>query len=198
MDYIALCGIALGLSMDAFAVSITNGATNHRVKPRIIFKLALKLALSFGFFQAFMPMLGWLIGKAGESIINAVDHWIALILLSYLGIKMIIESNKNTAEEEERPEQTDIHFRTLLILSIATSIDALVTGVILPSAVRASTVTAMLLSVGIIGMITFLLCFIGVYIGKNFGRFLSTKAELFGGVVLTGIGIKIFIEHMFM
>ncbi|QEY34008.1 manganese efflux pump [Caproiciproducens galactitolivorans] len=197
MDYLSLCGIALGLSMDAFAVSITNGATNHRAKPVVTFKLAVKLALSFGFFQAFMPMLGWLIGKAGESIINAVDHWIALLLLSYLGIKMIIESNKN-GSDEECPLQADIHFRTLMILSVATSIDALVTGVLLPSAVGASTVTAMLLSVGIIGLITFCLCFIGVYIGKNFGRLLSTKAELFGGIVLTGIGIKIFIEHMFM
>lgn len=193
MDYISLFGIALGLSMDAFAVSITNGATNRRVNPRF----AIKLALSFGFFQAFMPMLGWMVGKAGASIIEAVDHWIALLLLSYLGIKMIIESNKEPADKEVPPEQTDIRFRTLLILSIATSIDALVTGILLPSAVGASTVALMLVSVGIIGMVTFLLSFIGVYIGKNFGRLLSTKAELFGGVVLTGIGVKIFIEHMF-
>nr|WP_319488035.1 manganese efflux pump MntP family protein [uncultured Caproiciproducens sp.] len=193
MDYISLTGIALGLAMDAFAVSITNGATIQKVTP----KFAFKLSFSFGLFQAFMPMLGWTIGKVGESFINTVDHWVALILLSYLGIRMIVESTKKTEDKRQNQKQIDISFKTLIALSVATSIDALATGIILPSAVGAKTVTLMFLSVGIIGVITFVLSIIGVYVGKKFGKLLSSKAELFGGVVLTGIGIKIFIDHMF-
>lgn len=193
MDYISLVGIALGLAMDAFAVSITNGATIRKVTPRF----SLKLAFSFGLFQAFMPMLGWLIGKAGEDFINAVDHWIALVLLSYLGIRMMMESSKQPEEKSTGQRQNDIGFKTLVTLSVATSIDALATGILLPSAVGAKTAALMVSSVGIIGTVTFFLCLIGVYIGKNFGKLLSSKAELFGGIVLTGIGVKIFVEHMF-
>ena len=145
MDYVSLIGIAVGLSMDAFAVSITSGATIRTVTPRF----AIKISLSFGAFQAIMPVLGWLVGKAGESFINSVDHWVALILLSYLGIKMIIESKKKNSCETAVQKQDDLSFKTLMTLSIATSIDALATGIILPSAVGASTITLMLLSVGI-------------------------------------------------
>ncbi|MBW7573974.1 manganese efflux pump MntP [Caproiciproducens faecalis] len=193
MDFISLVGIALGLAMDALAVSITNGATVRKVTP----KFSLKLALSFGLFQAVMPMLGWLVGKAGESFISTVDHWVAFILLSYLGIRMMVESAKEPEERNAGQKQNDISFKTLMTLSVATSIDALATGIILPSAVGARTGAAMALSVGIIGAVTFFLCLAGVYIGKNFGKLLTSKAELFGGVVLTGIGIKIFVEHMF-
>lgn len=94
MDYVSLCGIAVGLAMDAFAVSITNGAVTKRVTPRFAFKVA----LCFGLFQAGMPAAGWLVGKAGESIIKAVDHWIALILLSYIGISMIVESHSKKSQ----------------------------------------------------------------------------------------------------
>lgn len=193
MDYVSLVGIALGLAMDAFAVSITKGATIRKVTP----KFSLKLSFSFGLFQALMPILGWTIGKAGESFISAVDHWVAFILLSYLGIRMIIESNKAPEEKNSDQKENDINFKTLITLSVATSIDALATGIILPSTVGAKNAAAMMISVGIIGAITFILCAAGIYIGKNFGRLLSSKAELFGGVVLTGIGIKIFMEHMF-
>lgn len=193
MDYVSLAGIALGLSMDAFAVSITSGATIKNVTPRF----AIKTSLSFGIFQAIMPVIGWLVGKAGESFISSVDHWVALILLSYLGIKMIVESRKKNSCETAVQKQDDLSLKTLMTLSVATSIDALATGIILPSAVGASTITLMLLSVGIIGAITFLLCMIGVYLGKNFGRLCSPIADILGGAVLIIIGIKIFIEHMF-
>lgn len=194
MDYFSLCGIAVGLAMDAFAVCITSGAVTRRVNALF----AAKLAFTFGIFQAVMPMLGWMIGKAGESIINAVDHWIALILLGYLGINMILEARKNIRCGKTDVRQDDIPLKSLLALAVATSIDALATGLILPNAVGASTLPLMTASVAVIGGITFLICFAGVYIGKEFGALLSCKAEIFGGIVLIGIGCKIFIDHMFL
>jgi putative Mn2+ efflux pump MntP len=191
MDYITLIGIAVGLAMDAFAVSITNGAA---INKNVTAKFTFKLAFSFGLFQALMPMIGWIIGKAGENLINAIDHWIALILLSYLGINMIIESKKTN---ENAVSINDISFKSLIAFSVATSIDALATGVILPSTVGAQTIGLMLISVGIIGLITFVLCYFGVYIGKNFGKMCSSKVQIIGGLVLIGIGIKIFIEDVF-
>lgn len=193
MDYVSLIGIAIGLSMDAFAVSITNGAITRKVT----FAFAVKLAFCFGIFQAAMPMIGWMVGKAGESFINAVDHWVALFLLAYLGIQMIVESRKKAHCGEFSSKQNNISLQKLVALAVATSIDALITGIILPSAVRASTIPLMLLSIGIIGMITFVICLIGVYIGKKFGILCSSKAEVVGGIVLIGIGAKIFVEHMF-
>ena len=193
MDYFSVAGIAVGLSMDALAVSITNGALTKRVTPRF----ALKIAFFFGLFQSVMPTIGWLIGKAGESFISAVDHWVALILLSYIGINMIVESRKKKGAGLECVRQDDIPMKTLLTLSVATSIDALATGVILPSAVGASTPALMGVSVLLIGLITFLICFAGVYAGKKFGTLCAGRAEILGGIVLIVIGLKIFIEHMF-
>lgn len=197
MDYISLVGIAVGLSMDAFAVCITNGAVCRRenVTPRF----ALRMAASFGFFQALMPMVGWLIGKAGESLISCVDHWIALLLLCYLGGKMVYEAvKKMRSGEQEECRAENVSFRTLMALSVATSIDALATGIILPSAVGAYSLTLMLVSVGAIGLITFCIGFAGVFLGKTFGMLIAGKAEILGGVVLVAIGLKIFIEHMFL
>ena len=190
MDIVALAGIAVGLSMDAFAVSVTNGAVCQKANLRF----ALKLALSFGFFQALMPTIGWLAGKAAENFISSVDHWVALILLCFIGTQMLVEAFKNEQDEECR---MDVPLKTLMALSIATSIDALATGIILPSAVGASTIPLMLSAVGIIGFITFVICIAGVYLGKKFGAMLSKKAEILGGLVLIVIGLKIFIEHMF-
>ena len=189
MDFFSLTGIAVGLSMDAFAVSIANGAATRRVRPAF----ALKLAGCFGGFQAVMPILGWLIGKAGESFISAVDHWVALILLSIIGIQMLREARHC---ESTGCLQDDIPTKTLLTLAVATSIDALATGIILPSAVGASTPQLMLLSVCLIGIITLILCWAGVYIGKKFGDLFTSKAQIIGGLVLIAIGIKIFVEHM--
>lgn len=193
MDYFSVLGIAVGLAMDAFAVSITNGAVTKHVTPRF----ALKIAFFFGLFQSIMPMAGWLIGKAGENIIGAVDHWVALILLGYLGINMIVESLKKKRAGLECIRQDDIPFKTLLTLSVATSIDALATGVLLPSAVHASTPLLMMISVLLIGSITFAISFAGVYIGKRFGTICAGRAEIIGGLVLIGIGLKVFIDHMF-
>lgn len=194
MDYVSLAGIALGLSMDAFAVSITNGAVTKKVN--LLF--AIKVAFCFGAFQALMPMIGWMVGKAGEQFISTVDHWVALLLLGYLGIQMIVESRKKAHCGEAGVKQDDISLKRLIAFAVATSIDALVSGVILPTAVGASTITLMFLSISIIGIITFVICLIGVYIGKKFGILCSARAEVFGGIVLIGIGLKIFIEHMFL
>lgn len=191
MDYLSLAGIAVGLSMDACAVSVANGAVIRNPSPRF----ALKLAVSFGGFQAGMPVLGWLIGKAGEQIIGAVDHWVALLLLGFIGIQMLREARKCGGE---LCMQEDLPMRRVLALALATSIDALATGVILPSAVGADTAARMLLSVGTIGCTTLVLSFTGVYLGKKCGDLLSSRAETAGGILLIAIGAKIFIEHMWL
>ncbi len=193
MDYFSLCGIAAGLAMDALAASITSGACTRRVGCRF----ALKLAFFFGLFQGLMPMAGWLVGKAGESVIQAVDHWIALILLGYLGVSMMLEARRKRKQGDPRPLRDDIPMKSILAMAVATSIDALATGVILPSAVGASTARLMAVSVLLIAVITFAICFAGVFVGHRFGTLCAGRAETAGGAVLAGIGVKIFIEHMF-
>ncbi len=191
MDYIALTGIAFGLAMDAFAVSIADGAA----APKIRFRFALRIGAAFGFFQGFLPFLGWLLGKAGQELIQSADHWIALLLLSYLGGQMILESRQKRAGC--LPERREITLRILMTQAVATSIDALATGVLLPSAVGASTPALMLLSVCGIGAVTFFLCTSGVYLGRKFGCMLAGRAETLGGAVLILIGIRIALEHVF-
>ena len=191
MDYISLIGIAVGLSMDAFAVSITNGAVLKKVN----WLTALKIAACFGIFQGAMPFLGWFIGKVGEQLIHTVDHWIALILLCYLGIKMIWDARKK--DETNLCKKNTLKTKTLLAMAVATSIDALATGEILPSAVGAETLLQMIYSIAAISIITFILCLAGVFLGKKFGCFLQNKSGIVGGIVLIGIGIKIFVEQMF-
>lgn len=177
--------------MDAFAVSITNGA----VAKKVTFRFAMAVAVTFGLFQAVMPMLGWLVGKAGESFISRIDHWVALVLLCYIGIQMILEALAAN-QETSKPFQKDLDFKMLITLAFATSIDALATGIILPSAVGASNVVLLLLSVCLIGLITFFLCQFGVFLGRQCGSFLSGKAELLGGAVLILMGFKILATHL--
>ncbi|MCI9272805.1 MAG: manganese efflux pump [Clostridiales bacterium] len=193
MDYLSLLGIAIGLSMDAFAVSVTNGAVTRGLR----IAHALKIAVCFGLFQAVMPMIGWAIGKAGEGLISQLDHWIAFVLLGYIGGKMIYDAWKDRNKETECQSRNPIGFRMLIVMAIATSIDALATGIILPSAVGASTVALMGYAVSIIGVTTFAISLSGVFIGKKFGDLFCSKAELLGGFVLVFIGTKILIEHLF-
>lgn len=193
MDYFSLIGIAIGLAMDAFAVSVTNGAVTKNVKTTF----ATKVGLSFGLFQMLMPIIGWIVGKASESLIANVDHFIAFVLLGYIGGNMIIEScKKREYQITKQQKQNDIELKTLLTLSLATSIDALATGVILPSSIGAENIYAMLTAVSIIGAITFVLSFAGVYIGKCFGSLLSKSSSTIGGVVLIIIGTKILVKHL--
>jgi putative Mn2+ efflux pump MntP len=184
MDLISIFVIALGLAMDAFAVSITSGVTLKLFRA----KSALRLAVFFGGFQAIMPFLGWLAGSTFHNYIQAFDHWIAFGLLSFIGSKMIYESFLiETAENKCDPDK----IATIFLLAIATSIDALAVGLSF-SILQ----VAILLPIIIIGLVTFSLSLAGVYIGVKFGSWFENKMEFIGGVVLIGIGIKILLEHL--
>jgi len=184
MDVLSIVFIALGLAMDAFAVSITSGITIQCMKV----KSAFTIALFFGLFQAIMPVIGWLSGIALKDLISGLDHWIAFGLLSIIGVKMIYESSRLKADRE-RIDPLSISI--LFMLSIVTSIDALVIGVSLSFLDVAIALPAI-----IIGVITFALSFIGVYVGGSLGHFFERKIEIAGGVVLIGIGVKILVEHL--
>jgi putative Mn2+ efflux pump MntP len=178
MDIISIIFIAFGLAMDAFAVSVTSGITIKQLKVRN----ALRIALFFGAFQAFMPVIGWLAGLSLRAIISSVDHWIAFGLLFFVGCKMIYESLKlESGERTVNPLDVSI----LLMLSVATSIDALAVGVSF-AFLKVSIATPVV----IIGVVA------GVYIGDRFGHFFDKKIEIAGGLILIGIGLKILIEHL--
>ncbi|MEE0858835.1 MAG: manganese efflux pump [Acutalibacteraceae bacterium] len=194
MDYFSVICIAIGLAMDAFAVSVSNGALTRNLK----LSYAFKLAFFFGIFQLGMPIIGWTVGKAGEAFITSIDHWIAFVLLAFIGGEMIIDYIKEFKENCRLEQRDKLSTRTIIMLAVATSIDALATGIILPSAVGANTTALMLSAVIIIGLITFIICLTGVYLGKLFGCLFSKHANLFGGIVLILIGLKILLEHLFM
>lgn len=174
--------IALSLAMDAFSVSMTHGLANKSFKPNN----ALKLGVSFGSFQAIMPMLGWLAGVSIIYLISGFDHWIAFGLLCFVGGRMIHESTKKGTEKLI----SSLSVGTLLMLSVATSIDALAVGMSL-SFLNVPIVTPAI----IIGLVTFSLSFAGVYLGNRFGHFLGNKVEVLGGVILITIGLRILLEH---
>jgi len=184
MSFVTIVFIAIGLAMDAFAVSITSGAAYKQLHLRH----TLRMALFFGGFQAFMPLIGALAGLSFREYIADYDHWIAFIILAAVGGKMIYESFKIT-ETEKNFSPTNI--LVLLVLSVATSIDALAIGITL-SLVAASIVTA----VTVIGLVTFVLSYLGVMIGKRFGHIFENKIEAFGGIILIILGVKILLEHM--
>ncbi len=185
MEFISILVIALGLSMDAFAVSLTSGAAYKELR----IKHAFRMALFFGGFQAFMPLIGALAGLGLKSYIQEADHWIAFSILSVVGGKMIYESFKiDTTEKNFHPS----NILVLLTLSVATSIDALAVGITL-SLVALNIITAVI----IIGLVTFVLSYIGVYIGKKFGHFFENKIEAIGGLILIMLGIKILLRHLF-
>lgn len=184
MHVINIVIIGLGLSMDAFAVSVGNGINLKAEK----FKTALKAGVFFGLFQAFMPLIGWTVGINLKSFISSFDHWIAFGLLVVIGLKMIRESSKLNRDK------SGINFssvKVLFILAVATSIDALIIGVSF-----AFINAPIFMSVIIIGAITFTLSFIGVFMGNRFGAFFGKKAEIIGGLILILIGTKILISHV--
>ena len=194
MGIINIIVIGLGLAMDALAVSITSGLTVRRVRIRY----ALKLALSFAGFQALMPVIGWLAGIRFSEKIRTVDHWVAMLLLAAIGIKMILDTVKENAKSggaQAVPSYGgEVGMRTLVVLAIATSIDALAVGVSF-SCADVNRVSILLLDAGAIGATTFLLCFPGVYIGRRFGAAFRGKAGVIGGILLIGMGVKIFVER---
>ena len=184
MSLLEIILISISLAMDAFAVSVASGVALKRCCIRD----ALKIALSFGLFQAIMPVIGWLAGLTVKAYICKFDHWIAFGLLAFIGFKMIAESGQlNDRERKTHP----LAFGTLMMLSVATSIDALAVGLSL-----AILHVRLWLPVLIIGLITFVMSFGGVYIGDRMGHFFEKHIERIGGVVLIVLGIKILIEHL--
>lgn len=185
MGFIELLLIALGLSMDAFAVAVTDGLCNKGMKKRWI----VMIALVFGVFQGIMPTAGYFLGQTFAERIQKYDHVIALILLTIIGGKMLIEAVENKNEE---CDIVGISFPALLLQGIATSIDALAVGI-----------SFSVLSINIfhaaafISSITFICSIIGVLIGMKFGAIFNKKAQIAGGLILIVIGVKIFIEHTF-
>lgn len=188
MNYINIVLIALGLSMDACSVALINGA----VKSKIKLTFAFKNALFFGVFQFFMPILGIILGNASKSIIYKFSHWISFTLLIYIGISMIYDSLKTDKAKDSFYSDNIIN---LILMAIATSIDAMATGIILPYTTGVNTINLIFIATLLIGTITFILSFIAVYIGNKFGTLLSSKSHLFGGIILISIGLKIIIEH---
>lgn len=184
MGTIEIIVLSLGLAMDATAVAMTDGLSNRKIK----FLKALFIAFMFGLFQALMPLFGYLFGTLFSDLIETFDHWIALLLLGYLGGKMLYDGIKNKEEETTK----ELGFKTILIQAIATSIDAFAVGISF-----ATLHVDIVVAVVVIGIITMLLSLGGVYIGKKFGSLLNNKATILGGLILIGIGLKIFIEHMF-
>ncbi len=185
MSLVELFALAVGLSMDAFAISVTNGLFCNNLKS----KDAIKIGVAFGGAQALMPLIGFLIGSVFETFIKSVDHWIAFLLLLFIGGKMIIDVF--SAEGDEACSRLD--FKSLLIQAIATSIDALAVGI----GFIAYDNLNIGFSVGVIGVVTCVLCIAGVYLGRLAGKKLGKYARIAGGVILVAIGTKILIEHLF-
>ena len=182
MGFIELFLIAVGLSMDAFAVSVCKGLSVKKVGV----KHAALAGLYFGGFQFLMPVIGYLLGFRFESVIETVDHWVAFVLLAFIGGNMIKESFGKAEELND-----DFGVKTMLLMAIATSIDALAVGITF-----AFLEVQIIPAAGLIGVTTFLLSFAGIYIGNVFGARYKSKAELAGGIILVLIGVKILLEHL--
>ncbi|HRU33309.1 MAG TPA: manganese efflux pump MntP family protein [bacterium] len=183
MDMPSILLIALSLAMDAFSVSVTSGITGGKIR----YFNVLKMGFSFGLFQFFMPVLGWLAGSTFRIYIVTIDHWIAFSLLSFVGVRMIWESLK---DEHQTIDPFDN--KTLLLLSISTSIDAFAVGISF-----SFLDVSIFFPVLIIGIITFLLSSAGILMGNGLRHFFEKfNVEIIGGLILIGIGLKILIEHL--
>lgn len=183
MGLIELFLIAVGLSMDAFAVSVCKGLA----MPKCTFKKAAIVGLWFGGFQALMPAIGYILGAQFQEAIASIDHWIAFVLLALIGGNMIHEALDN--DEEESDASLDV--KTMFLLAVATSIDALAIGITF-AFLKVNIIPA----VCFIGIVTFIISFAGVKIGNVFGARYKNKAEIVGGVILILLGLKILLEHL--
>jgi putative Mn2+ efflux pump MntP len=184
MDLLTIIAVALGLSFDTFAVSLSFGVVQNRV----LFWQAVRVAIVLAIFQAGLLVIGFYLGSFVSEIIKAADHWIALALLSFLGIRMIIEGIKRKKEEEARDYSKPL---TLLTIAVGTSIDAFAVGIsfaLLDIKIWSSAI--------IIGIVTFLASMFAIRIGKSAGEKLGKRVEIIGGLILIAIGIKIFLEHV--
>lgn len=186
MSLIEIFIIGIGLAMDCFAVSLSCSISTPCLKKRE----SLKIAFFFGLFQGGMPVLGWLIGKSFYDSVASIDHWIAFSILAIIGIKMIIEALKEGSEKQN----FDIKMmKVLLLLSVATSIDAFVVGMSF-AFLQVSIFSAAIA----IGVITFVISTFGLFLGKQFGAIINSKwAEISGGIILIGIGAKTLIQHLY-
>ncbi|MGL5693750.1 MAG: manganese efflux pump MntP family protein [Peptostreptococcaceae bacterium] len=188
MGLIELFVLAVGLSMDAFAVAVCKGLSMRK----ITLKKAAIVGLYFGIFQGGMPLIGYFLGVQFKDYIMNIDHWIAFILLGFLGIKMIQEAlSKDEDDDIVQDEKEMLSFKNMVVLAIATSIDALAVGITL-AFLQVDIVPAVLF----IGIVTFVLSMIGVKIGNVFGTKYKSKAEFAGGLILICIGSKILLEHL--
>lgn len=184
MDLLLIFSIAIGLSMDAMAVAAATGAAQKDLQVRSAFITA----GFFGLFQAMMPVAGWFVGETIRGTISSFDHWVAFILLFLIGIKMIYESTKgNKTHNIKRP----LALSMLLLMAIATSIDAFAAGLSLSLLNTIIFIPAL-----IIGLTTFTLAFISIFLGKKLGRVFGRRMETVGGIILIAIGIKILVEHL--
>ena len=184
MSYIEVFLIGVGLSMDAFAVAICKGLATEKLNA----KHYLIIGAWFGGFQALMPTVGYLLGSTFESYITAIDHWVAFILLLFIGANMIREA----LSKEENTGDADFGFKKMLLLAVATSIDALAVGITFAVVGSVNIVPSVL----IIGATTFVLSAIGLKVGNVFGAKYKNKAQIAGGIVLILIGLKILLEHL--
>ena len=181
-----LVALAVGLSMDAFAVAVCKGLAMKKATLRA----GAVCGAWFGGFQALMPLIGYFLGTLFAGVIEAFDHWVAFGLLAIIGINMLKEAFGKCSECEN--QDADLSFRTMLVMAVATSIDALAVGISLAMAGDVNIVTAVLL----IGAITFTLSALGVKIGNVFGSRFEKKAQVAGGVILILLGVKILLEHL--
>ncbi len=185
--FIELFLIGVGLSMDAFAVSVCKGLAMNKVNK----KQAVVIGLYFGGFQALMPFLGWLLGIRFQKYIVSVDHWIAFVLLAFIGGKMVVEAVREKGETKIGEMDLPLNHKEMLVLAVATSIDALAVGITF-----AFLDVPIAKAVIIIGCTTFVLSILGVVAGNYFGSRYKKKAEIAGGIILILIGLKILLEHL--
>ena len=186
MSFGAILLLSFGLAMDATAVSAARGLAARRVLPADV----LRVALLFGGFQALMPLLGWLVGSQVGPAVQRVDHWIAFVLLGAIGAKMLYEAF--SSDGGEAPIGTDLfRLQALLLLAVATSIDALAVGVTLPMLGA-----PLALTLATIGIVTALSSAVGLLVGRHFGATFGKRLDALGGLVLIGLGTKILVEHL--
>jgi manganese efflux pump family protein len=183
MGILALVILGIGLSFDTFAVSVSCGLIENRIR----FLQATRIAIIFAIFQALMPVLGWFLGLSIKNYIVQIDHWIAFSLLSLIGIKMIYESISDKAEKNINPRD----IKVILMFAIATTIDALAVGITF-AFLNVKLIRAAL----IIGIITYIVSMLGILFGKKAGKHFGNKIEIAGGIILIAIGVKILVEHL--
>lgn len=188
MSIIEIIMLSIALAMDCFAVSMASSVSYGRYEPWKI----LRMTLFFGLFQGFMPVVGWLLGVGFVDVITRIDHWLAFGILGYLGCKMIYENIKSKDDEKTPTKSPYSSFKMLLSLSVATSIDALATGIIFVSCGNLIFKASIIIFLG-----SFIFTIIGCILGLTLGKKLNIKIEIIGGLILIGIGFKILIEHLF-